>query len=162
MKKVFILLILLIIAGFSIFYRPITRKFKKVQHFSYNSADFIDVKYMGKNYIRINDVNEINQIIEYLNSLELIEEKIPKRKRAEYEGDWEAYENDLRDIGYFSVSINENLLSFSTCYVTVSPLGCECEGLSTSYYIKGAVFDKERKKINIIDFFESVTDKYTD
>lgn len=162
MKKVFILLILLIIAGFSIFYRPITRNFKKVQHFSYNSADFIDVKYMDKNYIRINDVNEINQIIEYLNSLELIEEKIPKRKRAEYEGDWKAYENDLRDIGYFSVSINENLLSFSTCYVTVSPLGCECEGLSTSYYIKGAVFDKESKKINIIDFFESVTDKYTD
>lgn len=161
MKKVFILLILLIIAVFSIIYRPITRNFKKVQHFSYNSADFIDVKYMDKNYIRINDVKEINQIIEYLNSLELIEEKIPKRKRAEYEGDWKAYENDLRDIGYFSVSINDDLLSFSTHYVTVSPLGCECEDLRTSYYIKGSVFDKESKKINIIDFFESVTDKYT-
>lgn len=161
MKKVFISLTLLIIFGISIFYRPITRKFKKIQHFSYNSANFIDIKYMDKNYIRINDVNEINKIIEYLNSLELIEEKIPKQKRAEYEGNWEAYENDLRDIGYFSVSINEDVLSFSTCYVTVSPLGCECDGLSTSYYIKGAVFDIENKKINIMDFFESVTDKYT-
>lgn len=161
MKKIFILLTLLIIVGFGIFYIPITRSFKKVQHFRFISADFIDVKYMDKNYIRINDVNEINKIIEYLNSLELIEEKIPKRKQAEYKGDWEAYESDLKDIGYFSVSINDSLLSFSTYYVTVSPLGCECEALSTSYYIKGAVFDKESKEINIMDFFESVTDNYT-
>ncbi len=140
-------------------YKPIVRTFKENQHLNYGNVDFVTIKYVGYNKIKIENADDVNQIIGYLNSLELIEEGIPNREQAVYEGDWEKYENDLENIGYFLVSIDKDLLYFSTSYVTVMPDGNYWN--RHSYYIRNSGYNKKEKNSNIYTFFQSITEKYT-
>ena len=142
MKKIFLLLILSISIVAIISYKPTIRKIKEIQHFNYSNVDNVTIKYTGYGKIKIENVDDVNQIIEYLNSLELIEEKIPKKEQAYYEGDWEKYEKDLKSIGYFSVSINEDILYFSTRYVSVMVEEYDDNSHCNTYYIKNSDYNK--------------------
>lgn len=162
MKKILSSLILLlsIIIVSIISYRPISREFKEIQHFNYNNVDNITIKFEGYDKIKIKNPDDIYKIIEYLNSLELIEEELPKNEQANYEGDWEKYKNDLKNICHFSISVNEDVLYFSTKYVVVMVDGCDDSSHQNSYFIKNSGYDKKKKTSNIYTFLKSITEKY--
>ncbi len=152
-------LISLLIFAFN--YRSLFRVFKKEYGFSYHNVDCISVKYTDTNLIKISDDNDIKSILDYLNSMEMIKEKIPNKEKALYHENWEEYENKLSEIGYFSILISDNTMVFTTEYVTVTTDGCDDEQHRTSYYIKNSGYDTENKTSNLYDFLKEITNKYT-
>ena len=125
---------------------------KNENHFSYNDVKYIDIW----------DPDDIKLISEYLNSLELIEEKIPDNKRALYTETWDEYENKLRELGYFSIAISDDLICFSTNYAFVIPDSyCECDTHCVSYYIKNSGYDPGNKTSNFYNFLRKITDQYS-
>ncbi len=152
MKKFFeitvpvITVILVIIA---VNYRSLVRSIKEKEHFAYRNIDYIGVKLdMGSYVTDVYDAAVIAEILQYLNSMTLIKEKIPKKDRADYSDDREKYKNKLENIGYFIVSVSDDLLCFSTEYVSVTSDGQNY----TSYYIVDSGFDSEANTSRFHDF----------
>lgn len=140
--------------------KPLIRMFKKEKHFSYNDVKYIGIKYVDENVIDISDPDDIKLILEHLNSLELIEEKIPYNEQALYLGNFEEYENKLREIGYFLITISNDMIEFTTEYAAVSTEGRYDENHYKSYYIKNSGFNAENKTSNFYNFLREISNKY--
>ena len=141
-------------------HRPFLRMFKKTKHLNYSDISYISVKLgIDANNIDIYDTDDIEKIIDYLNSLELIEEMIPRKEKAFYDGDDEVYDNKLRETGWFIISISGNLISFSTEYLTVL---YEDGFTQRSYYIVDSGYNPETQTSKFYDFLEELVSKYVE
>ena len=97
----------------------------------------------GRYMLKIDDPNTIKKVIDYLNSLELIEESL-----SEYEPI-----PDLNEVGYFEIEIvkvghEDDILAFDsftfmTDYVLFTPNKADWKG--TRYYIKNSCYDDKTK-----------------
>jgi len=110
----------------------------------------------GYSIIEITDSDDIEIIIDFLNSLKLIEDNL-----TEYEY------IDLDEVGYFTITIfrddyeNDNdahdVLAFETNYLSFIPNGHDWTG--TRYYIKNSGYDNKTKNSNVHQFLLELINK---
>jgi hypothetical protein len=99
--------------------------------------------------VRIDDHEDIEKILNFLNSLGLIEENVARH-----------YPQDLSEIGYFTIDIilsnpervgdAPDLLSFETDYIIFTPKGSDWK--SIRYYIKNSGYDNQTKNSKVYQF----------
>gem|GEM_PF-5925147 len=140
-----ILFLVVMIYGKNIF-----RLFKQSVYLNYHEEiAYIELgKRFSKdgNYVRIENREDIEKILNFLNSLELIEENVIRYNPP--------------DLSYFTISIIRSnpevvgrppdLLSFQTDYISFSQDGRDWE--SKRYYIKNSGYDNQTKKSKVYEF----------
>lgn len=139
-------------------YRSIFRVLKKEVNLNYSNVNSIGIKLgIDKSSIHVND-DDVQKIVDYLNSLELVEEKIPYKEKPIYDDNQsiEEYHNKLKDIGYFLIAIREDMIVFSTEYVEV----WVDDYKNTSYYIKNSGYNPEDKTSNFHNFLSDLLSEY--
>ncbi len=104
--------------------------------------------------IEIYDKEDIEKILNYLNSLELIEE-IPS---FEYFPDlnerFSYFSIDIIKVGYEEDDTAHDLLSFQTTYMSISRGGFDCR--STIYYIKDSGYNPITKSSKTYEFLNEL------
>jgi len=109
----------------------------------------------GRSIFRIDDREKIEKIIDYINSLELVEDE-----KVIYNFN---YKTDLNSLGYFTIFIQKDnleytLIEFMTHYLTLVPSDtCDCN--STSYYIKDSGYDPITKNSKTFEFLYDLIHK---
>ena len=103
----------------------------------------------GISEVEITNRADIEKIINYLNSLVLIEDN-----PAEYE------DIDLYEVGYFEIFINRDknengpedydIIAFQTNYLAFIPGGSDCEEIR--YYIKNSGYNPKTKSSKTFEF----------
>ena len=130
-------------------YKSLLRLIKKEEHLEYSNINYIGVKLdMQSEVIDIYDIDVINAILKYLNSMTLIKEEIPRKYQVNYIDDYEKYMNRLENCGYFIMSISDSLLCFSNEYVSVTYDGYNY----TSYFVIDSGFNSETNTSKFHEF----------
>jgi len=173
-KKIVMIIILIIVTLVlaMIHKNSIIRLFKQIINLNYHE-EIIYIE-LGKrfsddgNIIRIDNHEDIEKIIGYLNTLDLIEERLTEYKHI----------SDFNDIGYFTIRIvrvgdeyanihitegenvnsySQDLLSFETNFVTFTPNSMDWK--STRYYIKNSGYNHQTKSSNVYKFLLDLINK---
>lgn len=123
------------------------RVFKKKENLNYNDIthiDFIPEHSMDVGVIHIENKDDIEQIINYLNSLDLIKQKIKYNIKST---------NELNEIGHFIIKLygaSSDGIVFTTEYLTIYRNGDDWENIS--YYILNSGYNSEDKTSNFYNF----------
>lgn len=154
----FTILIFIIILFF--YRRDVLRIFKKSESLNY----YKDVEYVeifdkggyinGNRNIVIDDSEDIERLFEFLNSLELIKEELPRKYR---------YDDEYFDILIVlrnSVGNYDELFSFISNYVVVYNEERKSEYIE--YYIKDSGYNSKDKKSKVYNFLYDMVNKKQD
>ena len=141
------------------------RTFKKKESLNYHDIRGIQVNRInnGTGTIQIEDKDDIERILSYLNSLELIREKIPKNESPDYDGDIDKYLSKFDNIGFFTISLygsTSDGIAFTTEYLTVYHNGYDWD--YTSYYIVDSGYNPEDNSSKFYDFMVELISKYVE
>lgn len=161
--KILILIVISItVIVISIIYeREISRNFKQKESFNYQSIEIGCIEVIGRNKggIKIEKIEDIVKILNYLNSLELIKEKSPNYNTQKTE--------DSDKIGYFRVIFNPgrnfndvvcDAFTFKTDYITVHNKGYDYD--YTDYYIVDSGYNPKDQSSNFSVFLDEILIKY--
>ncbi|HHX58142.1 MAG TPA: hypothetical protein GX710_09015, partial [Clostridiales bacterium] len=163
---VIIIIVIVIISAVIIFcWRPVSRIFKKSSNMNYKNMDYIEVYPSSGGYIKIEDSEDIEKILDNFNSLKVIKEKIPSKSKLEYhgEGKYEEYLERLRETGAFSISFHgssSDRIYFTNEYFTIYHNGYDWD--YTEYYIKDSGYNPEDKTSKFSDFLDELISKYVE
>lgn len=150
--KLFVIIILLCITIFFVLFLcyedTLFRVFKKKENLNYNDItriDFIPGHSMDVGVIHIENKDDIEQIINCLNSLDLIKEKKPNYNIKST--------NELNEIGHFIIKLygaSFDGIVFTTEYLTIYRNGNDWDNIS--YYILNSGYNPEDKTSNFYNF----------
>jgi len=106
----------------------------------------------------INDPEKIKEIIDLLNSLELVEAELPRNLLRQI--------NNLEDVGWVFLYIGESpshnpgdYVSFYTNYMTFTYHGHEAAG-HYSYYVRNSDFCRRTRSSNVYQFLYELINEY--
>ena len=150
--KLFVIIILLFIIIFFVLFLcygdTLFRVFKKKENLNYDNItriDFIPGHSTDVGVIHIKNKDDIEKIINCLNSLDLIKEKKPNYNFKS--------NNDLNEIGHFIIKLygaSYDSIVFTTEYLTICLNGYDWENVS--YYILNSGYNPEDKTSNFYNF----------
>ena len=132
---------------------------------NYKNMDYIEVYPSSGGYIKIEDSEDIEKILDNFNSLKVIKEKIPSKSKLEYhgEGKYEEYLERLRETGAFSISFHgssSDRIYFTNEYFTIYHNGYDWD--YTEYYIIDSGYNPEDNSSKFYDFMVELISKYVE
>ena len=159
-KFVIIVLLCVMITFFVLFLHygdALFRTFKTKENLNYSNINNIKVLHVNDDIgsIQVENKEDIEKILNYLNSLDLIKEKRPDYNINSM--------SELSDIGYFSIYFSGSsfdAITFTTEYLTIHHNGHDWD--YTSYYIKDSGYNPEDKTSNFYNFLSELVSEYVE
>jgi len=163
---VIISLVAFFVCGFFTFRERYNLLFAESTSLNFQRDDMTHIHINSRgNLIDINNVvirnpEKINEIINYLNSLELVEAELPRRLSRQI--------NASEDVGWISIYIGESIdhnpgdfVSFYASYMVFTYRGHELFGRYT-YYVRNLDFCNMTKTSNVYQFLHELINEHSD
>ena len=150
--------LVIVLALYSCYEKTLLRIFKKKESLNYHNINSIEViprNVRDVGVIQIENKEDIEKILNYLNSLELIKEKKPNYKINSRDG--------LSQVGYFTIHFygyNSDGITFTTEYLTIYHGGHDWD--YTSYYIVDSGYNPNNNSSKFSDFLDELISKYVE
>lgn len=152
--SVFLLLWILFLGWIFAWYRYPLRLFKEKEHLQLESVTYIEILFseqMSPHYVTISNEDAIAEILDYLNTLTLIQEEETEDEKA-----YNPY--DLYD-KYFYLWIDNETFSFGEKYMFHGHANeCDCVGTNYYFYDSSVPFFPHGEAA--YDFFQDLLKKY--